>query len=100
MARDKVLVKKNQYIVHLFLFINTALYIMHLMRANPLLGQGGEVWAMEILTFLGPKCHLPDCSMPFHRAKKVSISRAQPPPAFHHNGFACIKSITNGPYKS
>jgi hypothetical protein len=41
MAMDKMLVKKDQYVVHLFLFINTALYVMVLMRANPLLGQVG-----------------------------------------------------------
>jgi hypothetical protein len=28
--------------------IDTALYVMFLMRANPLLGQVGGVWALEI----------------------------------------------------
>jgi hypothetical protein len=35
--------------------IDTALYAMLLMRANPLLGQVGGDWALEISTFLGPK---------------------------------------------
>jgi hypothetical protein len=46
--------------------INTALYVMVLMRANPV--RGG--WALEILTFLGPKWHSPIGSMPFHRTQK------------------------------
>jgi hypothetical protein len=37
-------------------------------------------------TFLGPKWHSPVGSMPFHRAQKVSISRAQPPPTRPRNG--------------
>jgi hypothetical protein len=35
--------------------IDTALYIMLLMRANPLLGQVGGGGSLEILTFLGHK---------------------------------------------
>ncbi len=35
--------------------IITALYVMLLMLANPLLAQVGEGWALEISTFLGPK---------------------------------------------
>jgi hypothetical protein len=35
--------------------IDTAPYEMLLMRTNPLLGQVGGGWALEILTFLGPK---------------------------------------------
>ncbi len=34
--------------------IDTALYIMLLMRANPLLGQVGGGWALEISSFVGP----------------------------------------------
>jgi hypothetical protein len=34
--------------------IDTHLYVMFLMRANPLLGQVGGGWALEILTFLVP----------------------------------------------
>ncbi len=37
-------------------------------------------------TFFGPKWHSPVGSMPFHRAQKVSISRAQPPPTRPRNG--------------
>ncbi len=44
-------------------------------------------------TFFGPKWHSPVGSMPFHRAQKVSISRAQPPPTCSRNGDARIKSI-------
>jgi hypothetical protein len=50
--------------------IETALYIMHLMRASPLLGQVGGGRALEILTFLGPKWHSPDGLLPFHWAQK------------------------------
>ncbi len=59
--------------------IYTALYVMFLMRANPLLGQVGGGWALEIS---------PNGSIPFHRPKKVSISRAQPPPTCPSNGSA------------
>ncbi len=59
--------------------IDTALYLMLFMRAKPLLGQVGWCWALEISTFWGPKWHSPNGSMLFHRAQKVSISRAQPP---------------------
>jgi hypothetical protein len=38
--------------------------------------------------------------MPFRRAKKVSISRAQPPPDPPRNELARIKSLGTGPYKS
>jgi hypothetical protein len=76
--------------------INTALYVLLLMWTNPLLGQVGEGWAVEILTFLGPKWRLPKWLMPFDRAQKFSISRAQPPPTCPSEGFACIKSITYG----
>jgi hypothetical protein len=34
--------------------IDTAQYVMLLMRANPLRGQMGGGWALEIKTFLGP----------------------------------------------
>ncbi len=77
--------------------IHTALYVILLMWANLLLGQVGEVWVLEISTFLGPKWHSPDSSIPFHRAQKSLISRAQPPPTCPRNGFVCIKSITVHP---
>jgi hypothetical protein len=35
--------------------IYIALYVMFLMRADPLLGQVGGGWALEISSFLGPK---------------------------------------------
>jgi hypothetical protein len=44
--------------------------IMLLMQESLLLGQLGGVWALEIVTFLGPKWHSPDGSRPFHRAQK------------------------------
>ncbi len=47
----------------------------------------------SMTTFFGPKWHLPNSSMPFHMAKKVSISRAQNPPTCPSNGFARIKII-------
>ncbi len=47
-------------------------------------------------SFLGPKLHSPIGSMPFHRAQKLSISRAQPPPTCPCNGSARIKNITHG----
>ncbi len=74
--------------------VDTALYLLLLMRANLLQGQGGGGWSLEILTFLGPKWQSPNGSMSFHRAQKVSISRAQSPPTCPRNGFAHIKSIT------
>jgi hypothetical protein len=35
--------------------IDTALYVMLLMRANPLIGQVGGGWALEISTVFGPQ---------------------------------------------
>jgi hypothetical protein len=35
--------------------IDMALYVMLLMRENPLLGQVGGGWTLEISSFLGPK---------------------------------------------
>ena len=75
--------------------IDTALYVMLLMRANPLLGQVRVDWALEISTVLGHKmalalmagCHLTG-------PKKVLVSRAQPPPICPRNGDSLIKSIT------
>jgi hypothetical protein len=80
--------------------INTALYVMLLMRANPLLGQVGGGWILEILTFwitfgtrITAQCY-------FTWPKKVSFSRAQPSPTCPRNGFDLIKAIHTGPYKS
>ncbi len=42
-----------------------------LMRADPLLGQFGGDWALEIPSFLGPKWHSTIGLMPFHWAQKT-----------------------------
>ncbi len=68
--------------------IDTALYIMFLMRTNPLLGKVGRGWALEISTFWGPNvtwfagCHF--------RVQKVLISSALPPPTCPHNRSARV----------
>jgi hypothetical protein len=49
--------------------IDTAVYVVLLMRANPLRGQVGGGWAVEMSTFFGSKWHSPNGSMPFHRAQ-------------------------------
>ncbi len=51
----------------------TALCKTFLMGANPLLGQVGGDWALEISTFLGPKWHSSNGSMPFHRPKSLDF---------------------------
>ncbi len=66
--------------MHLW-YMYTALCIMFWMRAYPLLGQVGGGWALEISSFLGPKCHLPMGFMPFHRAQKTLT------PTRPHNGY-------------
>jgi hypothetical protein len=77
--------------------IYSALCIMFWMRAYPLLGQLGGRWALEISSFLGPKWHSPIGLMPFQRgSKKLSISRAQPPPICPRNGCAHIQNIMHG----
>ncbi len=69
------------------------LYVMLLMLATPLRGQGGGGWALEVTTFLSPvKWHRAVRRVSFG-AQKVAISRAQPPPTCPSNGFARIKSI-------
>jgi hypothetical protein len=70
------------------------MYVMLLMRANPLLGKMGRGWALD-LNFMGPKLHSSNGSMLFHGAQKL-ISWAQPPPTCPRNGAAHIKSITHG----
>ncbi len=47
-------------------------------------------------TFAGPFRQSPNGSKPFHRAQRVSFSRAQRPPTCSRNGFARIKSIMDG----
>ncbi len=57
---------------------------MLLMRANPLLGQVGGGWALEIESFLGPvKWHRADRRVPFGAQKICNVS-------------ARIKNITHG----
>jgi hypothetical protein len=53
--------------------IYTALYVMCLMRGDPLLGHMGGGWALELSTSLGPKWHPPNGSMPFHKAQKSRV---------------------------
>ncbi len=73
--------------------MDTALYVMLLMRANLLLEQVGGGWALEILTLLAPNGTRFTAGCHFTGPKKVLISRAQPPPTCPRNGFACIKTI-------
>ena len=55
------------------------LYGMFLMRSDPLRGQVGGGWALEIESFLGPlKWHRADRRVPFG-AQKIKFFRAQPP---------------------
>jgi hypothetical protein len=54
--------------------IYTALCVMFLMRADPLRGQVGGGWALEIESFLGPvKCHRAVRRVPFG-AQKTRVS--------------------------
>jgi hypothetical protein len=73
--------------------IDTALYVMLLMRANPLLGQVGEGLDPGNLDFFGSQMALDAISQ---GPKKSRFPLAICP----HNGFARIKSTTYGPYKS
>jgi hypothetical protein len=62
-------VRKTTYAPMLY----TSLYVMFLMRADPLLGQVGGGWTLEISTFLGPKWHTPNGSMPFRAQKSLNF---------------------------
>jgi hypothetical protein len=55
-------------------------YVMLLIRANPLRRHVGRGWALENENFLGPK--------------KVEKSRAKPPHTCQSNGFAFITRFT------
>jgi hypothetical protein len=90
--------------------IYTALCVMLLIVMHPLLGQAGGGWALEILTFLGPKWNSPIGSMPFHRAQKKSRFPG-PSSRCHFTGLnplplalvmdaARIKRLRAGTYKS
>jgi hypothetical protein len=79
--------------------IYTAPYVMFLMCADPLRGQVGGSWALEIETFWAPngtrlmaRCH-------FTETKKLSISRDQPTPTCPRDLHA-LKTLRTGPYKS
>ncbi len=76
--------------------IYTALCIMFWMRAYPFLGQVGGGLALEITNILGPKWDSPISLIPFHRDNKLSISRAQPPPTYPHNGYASVQNLMHG----
>ncbi len=64
------------------------------MRAYPLLGEVGGVWALEFPSFLGPKWNSPIGSFPFHRAQKTQ--EFHPPPTSPRNGYARIQNIMHG----
>ena len=76
------LVHKTTYVPMIY----TALCIMFWMCAYPLLGEVGGGWAL-VLEFFGPQMALAYRLMPFHRAQKLSNSRAQPPPTSPRNGY-------------
>jgi hypothetical protein len=82
------------------LLIDTALYIMLLVRENPLLGQVGGSWALEILTFLGPNGTRLTALCHFTGPKKVLISRANPLPLALVMDLPASKALPTGPYKS
>jgi hypothetical protein len=77
--------------------IYTALFIMFWMHAYPLLGEEGWGLGHGILKFfwapngtrLLVRCH-------FTGPKKLSNSRARPPPTSPHNGYARIRNIMHG----
>ncbi len=74
--------------------IDTALYVILLMRANPSSGRGLGPKNLGFFeprngTRLTARCN-------FAGPKKVLISRAQPPPTCPRNGDSLIKSITYG----
>ena len=76
--------------------IYSALRVIVLMWADPLLGEVGGGWALEFPSYLGPTWNSPIGWTPFHRAQKTQNSRAQPPPTSPHNGYARIQNIMHG----
>jgi hypothetical protein len=80
--------------------VDTALYLILLMRANPLQGQGGGGWSLEIWTFLGPKWQSPNGSMPFHRAQKSQFPGLNPLPLALVMDLPASKALRTGPYES
>ncbi len=75
--------------------IYAALWVNLFMQADPLLGQMGGVGPWKSRVF-GPKWHSHIALMPFHKAQKLSISKAQPLPTCPRNVSARIKNITHG----
>ncbi len=74
--------------------IYTALCIRFLMHAYPLLGQvggGGDPWKSQV--FWAPNGNRLSALCHFTGPKKLSISRAHPPPTCPHNGYARIQNI-------
>ncbi len=57
--------------------IYTASYVMVLMRADPLQGQVGRGWALEIETFLGPVTWHRAVKRVQLRPQKIEISSAR-----------------------
>ena len=76
--------------------LHTPLCIMFWMHAYPLLGQVGGGWGLEILSFWVPNGTHLSAQCHFTRPKKLSISRAQPPPTSTRNGYARIQNIMHG----
>jgi hypothetical protein len=74
--------------------IYTEPYIMFWMCADPLQGQVGGGWALEIETFLGPVKWHQTVRWVHLGPKKVKISKAQPTPTCPSNGIARIKNFT------
>jgi hypothetical protein len=79
--------------------INTAPYVMFLMRADPLRGQVGGGWALEIDTLLGPEMAMREAS-----AIWTQISRDfQGPNPSHLDqvmDLPASKTFRTGPYKA
>ncbi len=64
-------------------------------------GGGGSSAVMTLPHWRGSKWHSPFGSMPFHRAQKSLVSRAQPPHTCPRNGCCPHqKHYARGPYKS
>ncbi len=71
------------------------------MSADPLQGQVGEVWALEISIFWGPKCHSPNNSMPFYRVQKsLDFQGPNAIPLSLVMDLHASKTLHTGPYKS
>jgi hypothetical protein len=80
--------------------IYTALCIMFLMPAYPLLRQVGGGWALELSSFLGPKWHSHSVQCHFTEPKKLSNARAQPFPTCPVLDMHASKTLCTGLYKS